>query len=85
VVSGVSASVAARAGTAPMIDPSSLIARAASVAISGSASLRKRATPGLFMRPSATTAADRTAFEACVESASTALASPMAARAMAPT
>ena len=56
-----SVSVAASAGTAPAIEPSSLMARAASVAIAASASSRKRATPACFMRPSATTAAERTA------------------------
>ena len=85
LVSVVSVSVAASAGTAPAIEPSSLMARAASVAIAASASLRKRATPACFMRPRATTAAERTAGFACVDSASSALASPIAASAMAPT
>ena len=54
---------AAKSGRAAGIDKSSLMARAASVTTSGSASFKNTATPGAAMRRKATTAPIRTSAE----------------------
>ena len=79
-----SASRPASAGNAPSIEPSSLMARAASRTIASSLSVTNRATSGLRRRRSATTAAMRTPREGCVDSAPSADVSPIRERARLP-
>ena len=76
-VNRLSSSTRASAGSAASIDPSSLMARAASATTSSSLSARNCATSALRMRRSATTAAMRTPFDVCVDSAPSAAASPI--------